>query len=504
MSERCQIPRRAERAVLGHPGHDAGVEQREQCLHEVDAHPGEPCGQGPRPEQDHAAHHLVVEARAGPRGMAHDDRALEERAIGRVDRAVGERAESRGHPVHDRALAIEPLDGLAPRGHAPGHRRVESHRFAAASRAHHRVDRQRAAVDCDHAASSLLDPEAVERRDGEPTRRDVRYAYVDPQSPPGPNVEPPPSQPPPWPPPEAWQAPRPWPGTPPQPPRDEPAPASAAGVPGRRRWPLAALVVAALVMALAGVAAGASGATSAAASSAARLVASGDFGRALALDEEISERTGPLYAFDGSAATHAVSAGERTLLAWAAALGRAGNVDAAVALYRSERAPSFRREATERARGAPPRDRGCGRRARRLPERDPPPRGAGAARGRDPRRAAGGARAPGRPGGCGAHAHHPGTPGRRRRGPRCRREGGVGRGHPNGRQHLSDGTPGGREGGDHGPLGQGGPRGSPAGGLELSRRAHRRPAHGRSSPRPRPSREPSSTPPDRRSPGRSA
>ena len=100
-------------------------------------------------------------------------------------------------------------------------------------------------------------------------------------------------------------------------------------------------------MALAGVAAGASGATSAAASSAARLVASGDFGRALALDEEISERTGPLYAFDGSAATHAVSAGERTLLAWAAALGRAGNVDAAVALYRSERAPSFRREATD-------------------------------------------------------------------------------------------------------------------------------------------------------------
>lgn len=99
-------------------------------------------------------------------------------------------------------------------------------------------------------------------------------------------------------------------------------------------------------MAMVGVAAGAAGATSAAASTASRLVAAGDFGRAIAIDEQIAERTGPLYVFDSSAAADAVNAGERTLLAWAAALGRAGDIDAAVALYRSERASSLRVEAT--------------------------------------------------------------------------------------------------------------------------------------------------------------
>ena len=105
-------------------------------------------------------------------------------------------------------------------------------------------------------------------------------------------------------------------------------------------------MAAVLIMALLGVAAGASAATSAAASTAARLVTSGDFGAAIAMDEQISERTGLLYVFDGSAATGAVTAAERTLLLWAAALGRAGHIDAAVALYRSEQAPSLRAEAT--------------------------------------------------------------------------------------------------------------------------------------------------------------
>jgi len=95
-----------------------------------------------------------------------------------------------------------------------------------------------------------------------------------------------------------------------------------------------------------GVALGAAGASSAAASTAAQLAASGDFGRAIAIDEQIAGRTGPLYFFDSSAASDAVKAAERTLLAWAAALGRAGDIDAAVALYRSEHAPSLRLEAT--------------------------------------------------------------------------------------------------------------------------------------------------------------
>ncbi len=164
---------------------------------------------------------------------------------------------------------------------------------------------------------------------------------MDPQSPHASNVEPQPPQPPPWPPAEAWQAPQSWPPAQP-PPHIEPEPGSA----GRRRWPVAGLVAAVLIMALLGVAAGASAATSAAASTAARLVTAGEFGTAIAMDEQISERTGLLYVFDGSAASGAVSAAERTLLLWAAALGRAGHIDAAVALYRSEQAPSLRLEAT--------------------------------------------------------------------------------------------------------------------------------------------------------------
>jgi len=100
-------------------------------------------------------------------------------------------------------------------------------------------------------------------------------------------------------------------------------------------------------MALLGVTLGAASATSAATSTAARLAASGDFGRAIAMDEQISERTGPLYLFDGSAAGGAVSAGEQTILSWAAALGRAGDVDAAVAVYRSEDSPALRAQVAE-------------------------------------------------------------------------------------------------------------------------------------------------------------
>ncbi len=182
------------------------------ALTSVDPHPRQPGGQGARAQQDHAAHHLVVETRAGPRGMADHDRALEERATRRVDGAVGERAEPGGHPVHDRALAIEALDRFAPRRHPPGDRRVEGHRLASASGAHHRIDRQRAAVDCDHAASSLLDPEAVERprpRTGEERRTlCVRGSAVTARA----ERRAAAPAPPPWPPAEGWQPPRPWPG----------------------------------------------------------------------------------------------------------------------------------------------------------------------------------------------------------------------------------------------------------------------------------------------------
>jgi tetratricopeptide (TPR) repeat protein len=145
-------------------------------------------------------------------------------------------------------------------------------------------------------------------------------------------------------------APPPWPPPPPTPPRLDagadgwalvPAARLPEPAPGRR-WPVAGLVIAVLLVAMAGVALGASGSTAAAASKAAQLEAAGDFAAAIAVDQVIEGRTGPLFILDGPAAATASKDEEQTLLAWAKALGREGRVDEAVVLYRSVSDPSLR------------------------------------------------------------------------------------------------------------------------------------------------------------------
>jgi tetratricopeptide (TPR) repeat protein len=114
-----------------------------------------------------------------------------------------------------------------------------------------------------------------------------------------------------------------------------------------RRWPIALLVVAGMITAIAGVTVGAATGTAAAASTASTLANSGAYARAIAIDEAISTRSGPLYVLDTGAAASAAGAAEQTLMAWAAALGRKGKVDQAVALYRSVTAPSLRKQALD-------------------------------------------------------------------------------------------------------------------------------------------------------------
>jgi tetratricopeptide (TPR) repeat protein len=114
----------------------------------------------------------------------------------------------------------------------------------------------------------------------------------------------------------------------------------------RRRWPVASLVIAVLLVAMGGVALGAAGSTASAASKAAQLEAAGHFAAAIALDQVIEGRTGPLFILDTSAAATAAAAEEQTLLAWARSLGRHGQIDEAVVLYRSVSEASLRPTAT--------------------------------------------------------------------------------------------------------------------------------------------------------------
>jgi tetratricopeptide (TPR) repeat protein len=114
-----------------------------------------------------------------------------------------------------------------------------------------------------------------------------------------------------------------------------------------RRWPIVLLVIGDIVTAAIGVALGAATGIAAAASTASTLAAHGSYANAVAIDEEIASRTGPLYLLDPGAAGAARGAAAQTVMAWAAALGRKGEVDAAVALYRSVTAPPLRRAALD-------------------------------------------------------------------------------------------------------------------------------------------------------------
>src|ERR1700693_4854723 len=77
----------------------------------------------------------------------------------------------------------------------------------------------------------------------------------------------------------------------------------AGGSVSARRWPIAGLIIGALITAAFGVAAGAAGATAAAVSTAARLEASGDFARAISIDETIEHSTGLDFVLYQSAAS---------------------------------------------------------------------------------------------------------------------------------------------------------------------------------------------------------
>ena len=101
-----------------------------------------------------------------------------------------------------------------------------------------------------------------------------------------------------------------------------------------------------LLVAMGGVALGAAGSTVSATSKAAQLEAAGDFAASIAIDQVIEGRTGPLFILDSSAATGAAAAEEQTLMAWAKSLGRAGQIDEAVVLYRSVSASALRSKAT--------------------------------------------------------------------------------------------------------------------------------------------------------------
>jgi tetratricopeptide (TPR) repeat protein len=114
-----------------------------------------------------------------------------------------------------------------------------------------------------------------------------------------------------------------------------------------RHWPKALLAIGAIVTAAIGVVVGAAASTAAAASAAATLAAHGYYASAISIDEAISVRTGPVFVLDTGDAATANRAAQQTLMAWAAALGRAGKVDQAVALYRSVTAPSLRKQALD-------------------------------------------------------------------------------------------------------------------------------------------------------------
>ena len=145
-------------------------------------------------------------------------------------------------------------------------------------------------------------------------------SYLEPPPPPNSAVSPPPLAPPAWP---------------------------EAAVRTDRRWPIVLLVIAGILAAVVGATVGAANGTSESSSAASRLAAEGSYAKAVTIDEAIAARSGPLYSLDGGAARAAGTAAEQTLMAWAAALGRKGQVDEAVALYRSVTAPSLRRPALD-------------------------------------------------------------------------------------------------------------------------------------------------------------
>lgn len=109
----------------------------------------------------------------------------------------------------------------------------------------------------------------------------------------------------------------------------------------RRRWPVVLVCLGAVALGIFGAAAGASGATHDAAQQAQSLRASGDFGRAVAVEDALAARTAPIFLLDRSDVEAAPRLSQSTLLTWAAALAHRGRADQAAVLLASVTDPGL-------------------------------------------------------------------------------------------------------------------------------------------------------------------
>jgi tetratricopeptide (TPR) repeat protein len=117
-----------------------------------------------------------------------------------------------------------------------------------------------------------------------------------------------------------------------------------------RRGRFVIVCLAVLALGFLGAALGAARATSDASSQAASLSAAGNYGAAIALENAIASRSGPLYFFDRSDVDAAPRRAQSTFLQWAGALSRLGRSDQAAALLAAVTDPHLLDQAaTQRA-----------------------------------------------------------------------------------------------------------------------------------------------------------
>ena len=114
-----------------------------------------------------------------------------------------------------------------------------------------------------------------------------------------------------------------------------------ASAPTPRRWPIGAIACLLVLVVLLAITLGAARSTADAASTAAQLATQRQYGSAVAMYRAIAQRTGPLFLFDQNDVKDAELNAQRTMLAWADALQKAGNADAAVALTRGITDPTL-------------------------------------------------------------------------------------------------------------------------------------------------------------------
>lgn len=109
----------------------------------------------------------------------------------------------------------------------------------------------------------------------------------------------------------------------------------------RRRGLAVLVVLGAVVVGVLGAGLGAAGETRAAAQAARTATAGGDFGTAVAIDDALATRTGPVFALDRGDVDTAAHTSQSTLLTWAAALAHRGHADQAAVLLTSVTDPGL-------------------------------------------------------------------------------------------------------------------------------------------------------------------